>query len=49
MGAGTRSTSPRSNDGEDYETAVYYPEDERYLVEHDDVCKHYEVVSGDAP
>ena len=35
--------------GEDYETAVYYPEDERYLVEHDDVCRHYEVVSGEAP
>jgi len=29
--------------GEDYETAVYYPEDERFLVEHDDVCAHYDV------
>jgi heme-degrading monooxygenase HmoA len=28
--------------GEDYETAVYYPEDERYLVAHDDVCAHYD-------
>ena len=29
--------------GEDYETAVYYPEDERYLVERDDTVAHYEV------
>jgi heme-degrading monooxygenase HmoA len=29
--------------GEDYETAVYYPEDERFLVEHDDMCAHYDV------
>lgn len=29
--------------GEDYETAVYYPEDERFLVEHDDTCAHYDV------
>ena len=34
--------------GEDYETAVYYPEDEHYLVERDDTCAHYEVVSGEA-
>jgi heme-degrading monooxygenase HmoA len=34
--------------GEDYETAVYYPEDERYLVERDDTCSHYEVVGGEA-
>ena len=34
--------------GEDYETAVYYPEDERYLVERDDTCAHYEVVGGEA-
>ena len=31
--------------GEDYERAVYYPEDERFLVEHDDVVTHYELVS----
>lgn len=31
--------------GEDYETAVYYPEDERFLVEHDDTCAHYEVAA----
>jgi heme-degrading monooxygenase HmoA len=34
--------------GEEYERAVYYPEDERYLVEHDDTCSHYEVVEGEA-
>ena len=32
--------------GEDYEAAVLYPEDERYLVEHDPKVKHYEVVDG---
>jgi heme-degrading monooxygenase HmoA len=29
--------------GEDYEVAVYYPEDERFLVERDDTVAHYEV------
>ncbi|HEX5620635.1 MAG TPA: hypothetical protein VFX51_19605 [Solirubrobacteraceae bacterium] len=29
--------------GEDYETAVYYPKDDRFLVERDDVCAHYDV------
>ena len=32
--------------GEDYETAVYYPKDDRYLVERDDVCAHYDVRGG---
>jgi heme-degrading monooxygenase HmoA len=32
--------------GDDYETAVYYPEDDRYLVERDDKCAHYEVEDG---
>ena len=32
--------------GDDYETAVYYPEDDRYLVERDDKCAHYEVDEG---
>jgi heme-degrading monooxygenase HmoA len=32
--------------GEDYETAVYYPEDERFLVERDATCAHYEVDPG---
>ena len=30
--------------GEDYATAVFYPEDDRYLVERDPTCKHWEVV-----
>jgi heme-degrading monooxygenase HmoA len=30
--------------GEDYETAVYYPEDDQYLVERDLKCNHWEVV-----
>jgi heme-degrading monooxygenase HmoA len=30
--------------GEDYETAVFYPEDDRYLVERDATCTHWEVV-----
>jgi heme-degrading monooxygenase HmoA len=29
--------------GDDHETAVYYPEDDRYLVERDEKCAHYEV------
>jgi heme-degrading monooxygenase HmoA len=32
--------------GEDYETAVFYPEDDRFLVERDDTCTHYEVAAG---
>lgn len=31
--------------GDDYETAVYYPEDDRFLVERDSVCSHYSVES----
>ena len=30
--------------GEDYETARFYPEDDRYLVERDERCNHWEVV-----
>ena len=29
--------------GEEYEVAVYYPDDERFLVERDDTVAHYEV------
>ena len=29
--------------GEDYQTAVYYPEDDRYLIERDPVATHYQV------
>lgn len=27
--------------GDDYETAVFYPEDERFLVERDERCTYY--------
>ena len=30
--------------GDDIETSVYYPEDERYLIERDATVRHYEVV-----
>jgi heme-degrading monooxygenase HmoA len=30
--------------GDDIEKAVYYPEDEKFLVEHEDRVNHYEVV-----
>jgi heme-degrading monooxygenase HmoA len=30
--------------GEDYETAVFYPEDDRFLVERDLTASHYEVL-----
>jgi heme-degrading monooxygenase HmoA len=29
--------------GEDHEVAVFYPEDDRFLVERDLTCTHYEV------
>jgi heme-degrading monooxygenase HmoA len=29
--------------GDDHETAVFYPEDDRFLVERDLTCAHYEV------
>jgi heme-degrading monooxygenase HmoA len=32
--------------GEDYETAVFYPEDERFLLERDLKAAHYRVVAG---
>ncbi len=31
--------------GEDYERAVYYPDDDRFLVERDEVCAHYEATA----
>ena len=33
--------------GDDVETAVYYPEDDRYLVERDEKVKHYEVTTAE--
>ena len=35
--------------GEDYETAVFYPEDDRYLVERDLKTEHYEVARHARP
>jgi heme-degrading monooxygenase HmoA len=29
--------------GEDYERAVFYPEDDRYLIEREEISTHYEV------
>ena len=34
--------------GEDIEKAVFYPEDDRFLVERDDHVSHYEVVFDSA-
>jgi heme-degrading monooxygenase HmoA len=30
--------------GDDYERAVFYPEDDRFLIERDEVSLHYRVV-----
>lgn len=35
--------------GEDYETAVFYPEDERFLVERDLHATHYDVAAAIPP
>jgi heme-degrading monooxygenase HmoA len=35
--------------GKDYEAAVFYPEDERYLIERDLRAKHYQVVTEGCP
>ena len=35
--------------GEEYETAVFYPEDDRYLVERDLTRTHYEVARHARP
>jgi heme-degrading monooxygenase HmoA len=32
--------------GDDYETAVFYPEDDRFLVERDPRSTHYEVAAA---
>jgi heme-degrading monooxygenase HmoA len=32
--------------GEDIERAVFYPEDDRYLVDRETTVTHYEVVAG---
>ena len=35
--------------GDDYETAVFYPEDDRYLIERELTAAHYEVVAHVLP
>jgi heme-degrading monooxygenase HmoA len=35
--------------GEDYETAVFYPEDDRFLVVRDPTSSHYEVHTAALP
>jgi heme-degrading monooxygenase HmoA len=35
--------------GEDIEKGVFYPEDDRYLIEREDTVKHYEVVHSVEP
>jgi heme-degrading monooxygenase HmoA len=35
--------------GNDIDRAVFYPEDERFLIERDDHVSHYEVVYDSAP
>ena len=35
--------------GEDIEKAVFYPEDERFLIERDNHVLHYEVVFESSP
>jgi hypothetical protein len=41
---GTPGDSIRAFAGEDIEQAVFYPEDDRFLVERDVTVRHYEVV-----
>jgi hypothetical protein len=35
--------------GDDIDSAVYYPEDERYLIERDATVSHYDVVDHIQP
>ena len=41
--------SVRAFAGEDHERAVFYPEDERFLVDKDLDVQHYEVALSDIP
>ena len=40
---GNRGLWMLRRDGDDYQTAVFYPEDDRFLVERDPVATHYQV------
>ena len=35
--------------GDDIEAAVYYPEDERYLIEREDTVRHYDIADEAHP
>jgi heme-degrading monooxygenase HmoA len=35
--------------GDDYQTAVFYPEDDRFLIERDRTATHYEVAAEAPP
>jgi heme-degrading monooxygenase HmoA len=35
--------------GDDYETAVFYPEDDRFLVERDERASHFEIAAALPP
>jgi hypothetical protein len=35
--------------GEEYETAVFYPEDDRFLTERDETSSHWEVATQIPP
>ena len=35
--------SVRAFAGDDFERAVYYPEDDRFLIEHDEFVTHWEI------
>ena len=37
--------SIRAFAGEDIDQAVFYPEDDRFLIERDELVRHYEVVA----
>jgi heme-degrading monooxygenase HmoA len=41
--------SIRAFAGDDIDAAVYYPEDERYLIDRDETVSHYEVAASTPP
>lgn len=41
-----RLESVKSFAGEDYETAVFYPEDDHFLIERDERSSHFEVAAA---
>ena len=43
------SDAIRAFAGDDIDVARFYPEDDRFLLEREDTCKHYDVVSEGRP